>query len=89
METIIWTFHNVMPWVGVYFAVMTVFFLISLGLDILKLKKMKMIHSHYDITKHAVEGSVIVNLIPMVFIKLISWSVERLIKELKINEEKT
>ncbi len=73
MNTIIWIFHNVMPWVGAWFTAMT---LIFLGVIIYNIFKEKLF-SYYDVTEYAIdEGHIIISFVPMVMAAAIGLIVE-------------
>ena len=74
MNTIIWIFHNVIPWVGVWFTVMT---LIFLGAVIYRIFKKKLF-DHYDVTEYAWEKDriIIILLLPMLMVVVIGLIVE-------------
>jgi len=76
METLVWIFNNVMPWLGVYFTITAIVFLVVFVAEI---RKRYTINSHDDITEDAVIASIIANIIPLIFIKLISWLGEKII----------
>lgn len=69
MNTIIWIFHNVMPWIGVWFAVMT---LILLGVVIYRIFK-RGLFGYYNVTDEALkqECTIIVSLVPMLMVAVI------------------
>ena len=74
MNTIIWIFHNVMPWVGAWFAVMT---LIFLGVVIRGVFKKKLSH-YYDVIEYAFgeDRFLIILLVPILIVVVIGMIVE-------------
>lgn len=78
METLMWIFNNVMPWLGVYFTITAIAFLIILVVFVFQIG-IKYISSHLNIMNKAQDASIIANAIPLLFIKLISWLGEKII----------
>ena len=73
MDTIIWIFRNIMPWVGVWFTAMTVIFLIFATGYALKKRNF----DYYDITGPAIDDNfhIIVSLVPMYILAAIALTI--------------
>lgn len=70
MDTIIWIFHNIMPWIGAWFAAMTVIFLLVATYCTCKKREFRYVHM---MTAPAYENtSIIVSFIPMVLFAFIA-----------------
>ena len=69
MNTIIWIFHNIMPWIGAWFTTMTVIFLIVTIIYIFT----KSDFSYWGIVEPAKEEfSLIVSYVPMAIVALLA-----------------
>lgn len=73
MNTNIWIFQKVMPWIGVWFTVMTVIFLLVVICCIFKKKEFR----YHMITPIAYEDfSIIVSFVPMVLVTFIALIID-------------
>ncbi len=81
MDMIVWIFHNVMPWAGVLFTVLTVIYLFFLIVD--TVAERHSIKDHYDFMNNASEISIIIAVLQLLFLKVVSFLVEKLIKAFK------
>jgi accessory gene regulator protein AgrB len=74
--TIIWIFHNVLPWVGLYLVLMTAIFFMLLLIYVIRQRRY--IHSGDYVVEAAADSSTIVNIVPMLMIVFISWLIKKI-----------